>query len=260
MAYKYGFTALKFLQRSNTGSIDHDVTIFVNQDIDDNAVRFRALIISDKLIKLRRKRCRMRKAIEGYAVFEHSIQDYHRSDDIDTPIDNPYPNGGFENLLYAKSWIDTVQWHLEDLIRIPSIDPKEGMLIKRRIDKSNQDRTDLVEKIDDFFLDQFKAVIVLPGTRINSETPAWLLDRMSILSLKIYHMREQTERKDAGADHVAKCRLKLNILWEQRSDMMTAFDEMMDDIGSGRRRFKVYRQLKMYNDASLNPMLYGSKN
>jgi len=202
----------------------------------------------------------MLKAIEGYVVFEQSIGNYHRHDDVNTPIDNPYPNDSFENLLYSKNWIDTVQWHLEDLIRVPSIDPKEGMLLKRRIDKSNQERTDLVERIDDYFLDQFKSVAIRPDARINSETPAWLLDRMSILSLKIYHMREQTERKDATAEHLVKCRLKLNILMEQKSDMATAFDEMIEDIDSGRRRFKVYRQVKMYNDASLNPMLYRSEN
>ncbi|MEJ7645243.1 MAG: DUF4254 domain-containing protein [Chryseolinea sp.] len=202
----------------------------------------------------------MLKAIESYVVFELCIENYHRTDNVNKPIDNPYPYGGFENLLYAKNWIDTVQWHLEDLIRPPSIDPIEGMLLKRRIDKSNQERTDIVEKIDDYFLNHFRSVIVRPEARINSETPAWLLDRMSILSLKIYHMREQTERTDASADHLAKCQLKLNTLMEQKSDMMIAFDEMMEDVSSGKRRFKVYRQLKMYNDASLNPMLYGGKN
>jgi hypothetical protein len=198
----------------------------------------------------------MLKASEGYVVFERSIGDYHRHEDVNKTPENPYPVGTFENLLYAKNWIDTVQWHLEDLIRVPTIDPREGMLLKRRIDKSNQDRTDLVEKIDDHFLNEFKDVMFGEDARINSETPAWLLDRISILCLKIYHMREQTERKDATAEHVEKCRLKLNILMEQKSDMTIAFDEMMEDIGSGRRRFKVYRQVKMYNDASLNPMLY----
>jgi len=216
-------------------------------------------IIANKLINLQLKQCEMLNASEGYVVFERSIGDYHRHDNVNKLVDNPYPNDAFENLLYAKNWIDTVQWHLEDLIRLPEIDPKEGMQLKRRIDKSNQDRTDLVERIDDYFLDQFKAVAIRPEARINSETPAWLLDRMSILSLKIYHMREQTERKEATAEHIEKCQLKLNILMEQRSDMATAFDEMMEDISSGSRRFKVYRQLKMYNDASLNPMLYRSK-
>ena len=165
----------------------------------------------------------------------------------------------FESLLYSKNWIDTVQWHLEDIIRLPDINPVEGIQIKKRIDKSNQDRTDIVEKIDDYFLEQFKTVAPKPEARINSETPAWLLDRMSILMLKIYHMKEQTERKDVSAEHISKCLVKLNVLMEQKADMQLAFDQMIEDIGQGNRRFKVYRQMKMYNDASLNPMLYGSK-
>jgi hypothetical protein len=178
---------------------------------------------------------------------------------VDTPLVNPYPEGSFEALLYVKNWIDTVQWHLEDIIRREDIDPAEGIQIKRRIDRSNQDRTDTVEKTDDHFLALFKDVVAKPGTRINSETPAWLLDRMSILLLKIYHMKEQTERKDASAEHIAKCEAKLSVLMEQRGDMQRAFDELMEDIQSGARRFKVYRQMKMYNDASLNPMLYTQK-
>lgn len=198
----------------------------------------------------------MLSAEQCYQVFEKSVADYHINDHVDTPVKNPYPDASFEALLYAKNWIDTVQWHLEDIIRLPEIQPTEGIAIKRRIDKSNQDRTDTVECIDDYFLDQFKHVVPKPGTRINSETPAWLIDRMSILVLKIYHMKEQTERKDVSAEHLAKCTSKLNILLEQRTDMRLAFDELMEDIGSGARRFKVYRQMKMYNDASLNPMLY----
>lgn len=202
----------------------------------------------------------MLSANECYSIFQKSIDDYHRKDDVDTPISNPYPAGSFEALLYLKNWIDTVQWHLEDIIRLPNIDPAEGILIKRRIDKSNQDRTDKVEQLDDYFLEQFKNVKPKAGTRINSETPAWLMDRMSILMLKIYHMKEQTERKDATADHLAKCQSKLSVLLEQREDMKLAFDELIEDISKGERRFKVYRQMKMYNDASLNPMLYNQKN
>ena len=201
----------------------------------------------------------MLKAEECYSVFQRSIDDYHIHDDVDFPINNPFKEGSFEHILYSKNWIDTVQWHFEDIIRLPEINPTEAVQLKRRIDKSNQDRTDRVEKIDDVFLDEFKHVTPKAGTRINSETPAWLLDRMSILLLKVFHMKEQTERKDADAEHKAKCQLKLNILLEQRVDMKTAFDELMEDIGSGNRRFKVYRQMKMYNDASLNPMLYGQK-
>jgi hypothetical protein len=201
----------------------------------------------------------MLSATQCYKIFDQSIQDYHVHDHVDTPIHNPYPAESFEFLLYAKNWIDTVQWHLEDIIRLPDINPTEGIQIKRRIDKSNQDRTDMVEKVDDYFLEQFKNVVPQPGARINSETPAWLLDRMSILMLKIYHMKEQTERKDASAEHIAKTQAKLAVLMEQKTDMQLAFDELMEDIGKGNRRFKVYRQMKMYNDASLNPMLYGQK-
>lgn len=198
----------------------------------------------------------MLSADECYAVFQKSIDDYHLRDDVDAPINNPFAEGSFESLLYLKNWIDTVQWHLEDIIRNPDIDAVEGLQIKRRIDKSNQDRTDTVEKMDDFFLEAFRNVQYAPGTRINSETPAWLLDRMSILMLKIFHMKEQTERKDASTQHVDKCREKLAVLEEQKADMRKAFDELIEDIGKGMRRFKVYRQMKMYNDATLNPMLY----
>jgi len=198
----------------------------------------------------------MLTATQCYTIFNKSIDDYHKTDNVDSPIQNPYPIGSFEALLYHKNWIDTVQWHLEDIIRLPEINPTEALAIKRRIDKSNQDRTDRVEQIDDHFLEEYKNVVPKAGTRINSETPAWLLDRMSILMLKIYHMKEQTERTDASTEHLAKCQSKLMVLMEQKTDMQLAFDELMEDIGSGNRRFKVYRQMKMYNDASLNPMLY----
>jgi hypothetical protein len=201
----------------------------------------------------------MLQSNDCYTIFQQSIDDYHLQDHVDTPIKNPFPAGSFNALLYGKNWIDTVQWHLEDLIRVPTIDPVEALKIKRRIDKSNQDRTDMVEKLDDYFLEEFKHVKAQQGTRINSETPAWLLDRMSILMLKIYHMKEQTERKDVGADHVKTTNAKLAVLMEQKSDMQHAYDELIDDIGHGKRRFKVYRQMKMYNDATLNPMLYGTK-
>jgi hypothetical protein len=198
----------------------------------------------------------MLSAEQCYLVFQKSIEDYHLSDDVDTAIKNPFLPGSLEALLYHKNWIDTVQWHLEDLIRKPDIDPAEGIALKRRIDKSNQERTDRVEKIDDFFWNAFQHLKFKPETRINSETPAWLLDRMSILLLKIYHMKEQTGRKDVSAVHISQCMEKLSVLLEQKDDMQTAFDELIDDIRSGIRRFKVYRQMKMYNDASLNPMLY----
>ena len=201
----------------------------------------------------------MLNANQCYAAFQKSIDDYHVHDHVDTPVKSSFPAESFENLLYLKNWIDTVQWHLEDIIRLPNINPAEALQIKRRIDKSNQDRTDMVEKMDDYFLDQFKHVDPKPTAKINSETPAWLLDRMSILLLKIYHMKEQTERKDVSEEHLAKCQAKLAILLEQKTDMQMAFDQLMEDILYGDRKMKVYRQMKMYNDASLNPMLYQKK-
>lgn len=198
----------------------------------------------------------MLQASECYEIFQKSIDDYHIKDDVDAPMVNPFPEGSFEALLYHKNWIDTVQWHLEDIIRDPAIDPVKALGIKRRIDRSNQERTDTVEKMDDYFLEQFKNVRYPSGTRINSETPAWLLDRMSILTLKIYHMQEQTERKDVLLQHIAKCREKLSVLEEQKHDMGLAFDQLVEDIAGGIRRFKVYRQMKMYNDETLNPVLY----
>jgi len=198
----------------------------------------------------------MLNANQCYEAFNRSIADYHKFDDVDKPVSNPYPQGSFEGLLYGKNWIDTVQWHLEDIVRNPDIDPVEGLKLKRRIDKSNQERTDVVERVDDYFLEQFKDVVPSAGSRINSETPAWLLDRMSILMLKIYHMEEQTRRTDAAADHIARCQSKLALLMEQKDDMRAAFDQLMEDISNGSRRFKVYRQVKMYNDPSLNPVLY----
>lgn len=200
----------------------------------------------------------MLTATHCYHIFDQSISDYHKHDFVDTHLKNPYTASTIDALLYHKNWIDTVQWHLEDIIRDPNIDPVKALAIKRRIDKSNQDRTDMVERIDDFFIDQFQAVKLQPNARQNSETPAWLLDRMSILLLKIYHMQEQVDRKDASADHIARCQAKLNVLLEQKTDMQACFDELMDDLSKGIRKMKLYRQMKMYNDASLNPVLYST--
>lgn len=192
-------------------------------------------------------------------IFNLAIADYHKTDDVDTPINNPYAAGSIDNRLYLKCWIDTVQWHLEDIIRDPEIVPEEALLIKRRIDRSNQDRTDLVEQIDAYFREKYKDVQVLPDARINTESPAWAVDRLSILALKIYHMREQAERTDAAADHRAKCRAKLDILLEQQVDLGTAINQLLEDIEAGRKYMKVYMQMKMYNDPSTNPVLYAKK-
>ena len=192
-------------------------------------------------------------------IFNRSIEEYHRWDDVDHPIDNPYAPGTIDHLLYHKNWIDTVQWHLEDIIRDPAIDPAEALKIKRRIDKSNQDRTDLVELIDSFFLDKYKNVKVLPDATINTESPAWAIDRLSILTLKIYHMREEANRPDATAEHKARCEQKLAVLMEQKKDLSMALDQLLSDIRDGKKYMKVYKQMKMYNDPALNPVLYGKK-
>lgn len=192
-------------------------------------------------------------------IFNQAIDDYHVKDDIDTPISNPYKRESIENRLYLKCWIDTVQWHFEDIIRDPHIDPVEGMQLKHRIDRSNQDRTDLVEQIDAYFRQLFSDVTPLPDATINTESPAWAVDRLSILALKIYHMREQAERTDASDDHRKKCAAKLAVLLEQQKDLSTAIDQLLDDIKAGRKYMKVYKQMKMYNDADTNPVLYKQK-
>ena len=192
-------------------------------------------------------------------IFNQAIRDYHVTDNVDTPINNPYDNGTIENRLYLKCWIDTVQWHFEDIIRDPQIDPVEALTLKRRIDKSNQDRTDLVEQIDTFFRQTYSDVKVMPDATINTESPAWAVDRLSILALQIYHMREQVERKDASAEHIEKCQAKLNVLLEQQVDLSTAINQLLDDIKAGRKYMKVYRQMKMYNDPATNPILYQKK-
>lgn len=189
-------------------------------------------------------------------IFNQAIHDYHVKDNIDTPICNPFDEGTIENRLYLKCWIDTVQWHFEDIIRDPEIDPVEALALKRRIDKSNQDRTDLVEQIDSYFRKLYKEVKVDADARINTESPAWAVDRLSILALKIYHMKEQEERTDATPEHVAKCKAKLSVLLEQQQDLSTAIDQLLEDIAAGRKYMKVYRQMKMYNDVDTNPVLY----
>lgn len=192
-------------------------------------------------------------------VFDESVAAYHRTDHVDTPQPAPYEKGTPEAVLFAKNWIDAVQWHLEDIIRNPDIDPVEALALKRRIDKSNQDRTDMVEELDTYFRDKWKDVKPAPDATINTESPAWALDRLSILALKIWHMREQTKRTDADDAHRARCAAKLEVLLEQRHDLTEAIDTLLDDIAAGRKHMKVYRQMKMYNDAETNPVLYGKR-
>lgn len=192
-------------------------------------------------------------------IFEQVIADYHRYDDVDHPMENPFEAGSLDALLYHKNWIDTVQWHLEDIIRNPEIDPVEALAIKRRIDKSNQDRTDMVEYVDSYMLEKYKDVEVKADARLNTETPAWAIDRLSILALKIYHMGVETKREDVSEEHRAACQKKLDVLLTQQIDLSRAIEELIEDIEAGRKYMKTYKQMKMYNDPALNPVLYGKK-
>ena len=224
-------------------------------------------------------------------IFWKSTTDYHVTDSVDAPMNNPYELKTIEYYLYLKNWIDAVQWHFEDIIRDPQIDPVEALALKRRIDKSNQDRTDLVELIDSYFLDKYKAVKPLSDATINTESPAWAIDRLSILALldkykavkplsdatintespawaidrlsilalKIYHMKQEVERTDTTEEHREQCRTKLNILLEQQKDLSSAIEQLLADIEAGRKYMKVYKQMKMYNDPALNPVLYAKK-
>ncbi len=194
------------------------------------------------------------KAMEMYGLFERQVAEYHKTDSVDAGQNNPYGAGTFEALLWEKSWVDTVQWHLEDLVRPADVDPVYALQLKRRIDASNQHRTDLVERIDDHYMMQFKDVAPQPDAKLNTETPAWAVDRLSILALKVYHFGIEAGRGDA--EHRAKCQAKLDTLLTQRADLTMAIDQLLDDLAAGRRVMKLYRQMKMYNDPSLNPMLY----
>ena len=192
-------------------------------------------------------------------IFERATNDYHKTDNVDASICNPYEEKSIEFYLYLKNWIDAVQWHLEDIIRDPDIDPVNALAIKRRIDKSNQERTDLVELIDSYFLDRYKDVEISSNATINTESPAWAVDRLSILILKIYHMQCEVERTDVSEEHIEVCRQKLATLFEQRQDLSNALEQLLEDIENGAKYMKVYKQMKMYNDPLLNPVLYGKK-
>lgn len=192
----------------------------------------------------------------AWEIFNKSVEDYHVNDNIDFPINNPYEKGSLEQLLYAKNWIDTVQWHLEDIIRDENIDPIDALKLKRRIDASNQQRTDLVEFIDSWFLQKYQNITPKSDAKINTETVAWAIDRLSILVLKVYHMNQEATRETASDEHRAKCTEKLNVLLEQKKDLSQAIDLLLEDIENGKVKMKTYKQMKMYNDESLNPVLY----
>jgi hypothetical protein len=193
-------------------------------------------------------------------IFRQSIEDYHVHDNVDASETNPYQPASPEFLFYKKNWIDTVQWHLEDIIRAPDIDPVLAVKIKRRIDASNEERTNIVEYIDSFFLQKYKDVQAQPDATFNTESPAWAIDRLSILTLKIYHMQQEARREDATEEHRLACSKKLTILLQQQADLSAAIDELLQEIEQGKKYMKVYKQMKMYNDPLLNPVLYGKKN
>ena len=189
-------------------------------------------------------------------VFEKAVDDYHVYDDINRSATNPYDKKDFEHLLYEKNWIDTVQWHYEDIIRDPDIESNEGMKLKRLIDSSNQNRTEMVEYIDSYFLNLYKQTTPKKDAKVNTESPAWALDRLSILILKIYHMREESLRTDVSDQHKDSCSEKLKILIEQRKDLSDSIDQLLEDLAKGEKKMRVYKQMKMYNDETLNPVLY----
>jgi len=195
------------------------------------------------------------------AIFQDVIKTYKVLNTVDQPFTNKYDKNDdlIAHLLYRKSWIDTVQWAYEDIIRDPNIEPVAALKLKRMIDASNQDRTDTVEYIDSYFLDKYKDVVVKPNAKINSESPAWAIDRLSILALKIYHMHLETVRNDASQQHKDACQKKLDVLLEQRVDLSTAIDDLLEDISNGDKYMKVYKQMKMYNDDELNPVLRAQK-
>jgi hypothetical protein len=196
------------------------------------------------------------KAENCIDIFEKAINNYHIADDVYQSFNNPFESGTIENTMYLKSWIDTVQWHYEDIIRDPNIQPDDGMVMKRKIDKSNQHRTDVVEQLDDYYISLFKDVGANSDAKLNTESPGWVVDRISILCLKIYHMQEQVDRTDADNKHKQQCLNKLNILLEQKEDISKSFNDLLDQVQKGEKQIKVYRQMKMYNDDTLNPVLY----
>ena len=196
---------------------------------------------------------------QAIAIFEKAIEDYHVRDNVDAEINNPYTFKSLQYYLYLKCWIDTVQWHMEDMMRDPDIDPVIALTVKRKIDRNNQDRTDLVELIDSYLLDRFYNVKVLPDSTMNTESPAWAIDRLSILQLKIYHMREETERPGIDDHQRMSTNAKLSVLMQQNNDLIAAIDTLLEDIEAGRKYMKVYKQMKMYNDPNLNPILYKGK-
>jgi len=189
-------------------------------------------------------------------IFKACTRDYHARDEVDAQEQNPYARGTMAALLYTKHWVDVVQWHLEDIIRDPEIDAGEALRVKRRIDELNQWRTELVELLDDRLAKEYEGVKLQPGARLNTESLAWAMDRLSILELKLFHMEQESCREGVPETHVQCCVDRVAVLAEQQADLMKAIDQLFEDLRTGRRYVRVYRQFKMYNDPMLNPVLY----
>ena len=197
--------------------------------------------------------------IQTFDIFQRAIADYHILNNIDAPIQIPFPTKSLESLLYEKCWIDAVQWHCEDEVRHPKIEAERVRFFKNRIDSLNQTRTNLVEQLDDFFLTYFEHIQYHSDAKLNTESPAWAIDRLSILALKIYHMQEEVERTDLSLEQFQAYQQKLELLLTQKLDLITAIEQLLGEIEQGKTLFKVYRQVKMYNDADLNPVLRAIK-
>jgi len=187
-------------------------------------------------------------------LHRETVQRWHQRD-----IDNPYE--GFLALVCRQHEQNYRLWHEEDIARSPDVPDSRIAQVKRNIDRLNQQRNDLIERLDDHLIGQLAAAGIRPSPQapLNTETPGSVIDRLSILALRIYHMEEQAQRRDAGAEHVEKARRKLAILHEQLRDLSTSLRQLLEDIFAGRKRLKVYRQFKMYNDPTLNPYLYQSR-
>ena len=173
-------------------------------------------------------------------------------------ISNPYT--GFLHAVCSQHTFNFLLWHEEDIARSKDVGDERIAAVKRAIDGYNQKRNDGIESLDAYLLRELERLQVTPQAvaRQNTETPGSAIDRLSILALRRYHMQEQADRTDAGDEHRAKARQKLEILAEQHHDLSTSLQELLDDIFAGRKRLKVYFQFKMYNDPALNPQLYQS--
>ena len=174
------------------------------------------------------------------------------------PQDDSSESADFPSLVSAQHQVNFELWHQEDLARDPDVSDSKIAGVKRAIDVLNQRRNDLIEQLDQFLVNVLSRenVNTTDQTELNSETPGSMIDRLSINALKIYHMNEEIQREDVAESHRKKCFGKLSVLQEQREDLRQCLDKLLVDLSTGKKRLKVYQQMKMYNDESLNPVLY----